>query len=1514
MPLERFLPFVRRWFEETYGEPTCPQREGWAAIADGHHTLIVAPTGSGKTLAAFLWTLDHLHRLALERRLEDRVYVIYVSPLRALNNDIEKNLRQPLAGIRAGAEAGGHALPEVRVAVRTGDTLAPARRAMTRRPPHVLITTPESLYILLTSEKFRPALAGTRFVIVDEVHALLSNKRGAHLALSLERLAALAGDGIQRIGCSATVRPVEEALRFLVGAGRRGAIVDAGFSREMELEVVTPVVDFLTAQSDTVWDALIQQLAEWVAAHRTTLVFTPSRRSAERLARNLNERLPDGGVMAHHGSLSRRARLEAEDRLKRGDLRALVATSSLELGIDVGAIDLVVQVQSPRNIAAALQRVGRAGHLLTRVSKGKIIATKGDELVEAAAVVRAIRERQLDRQAMPEAPLDVLAQQIVACVATEPWEVDALHALVRRAAPYASLAMEEFLAVVRSLADPLPAEVKGVAPRVLWDRVNNRLHPRRGSRLLALTSGGTIPDSGLYDVYVADTDLKVGTLDEEFVTESLPGDVFLLGSHPWRIAKVRADRVLVEDARGMSPTVPFWKGEHPSRSYDLGVLVGRLRREAAARVGEPDFEPWAAATFGLSPMAASALRAWIAKGRELLDGVPDDQTVVVESFSDEMGGRHAMIHSVFGMRVNGAWGIVLREALRQRFGLIAETSHVDDGVLLSFAPGQVPPAPGRLPFLVPPEDVDALLGRGLIGSPLFTTRFRHAAVRALFIARMVRGQRTPAWLQRLKADALMEAVGGQAEFPVVAETLRECFNDALDVPHLKEILTRLRQGGMQARHVDTPMPSPFVYPLLLAWDWAYLDAGHAEERRSDAVVMRKAWHAPAGPLQPEVVAAVVAELQKTAPERRARDANELAGLLEELGDLTGAEVAERVTADPRALLDALAAEGRVRVIELASGRRAWISTVEAPMYAAIGALLAPGDLARFADQDSSARLDDLGPRLATGDSRSRSARTADCSSPGNAGPFGAAAPDPRALERILLRAVRTRGPVRPAELAQRYDAAEADVAGVLEVAEARGALRKLPDGAYVHVAVLDEIQRRQAHARRVVRAIASPDTFAAAVQRRQHVHPDHRLAGPPGLLAAIEPLQGEDFPLKFWEQELLPARLEGYEAGWLDQLGLSGDIVWTPFEGRAGRVGVALRDNLGWLKSPHEESNPSASRAAGHGAGAVSEPPQTKADGPSTSRAAGHGAGAVPEPAQTKAILRHLELRGASFVQEIARAVKLDSAAVLAALWELFWAGLVTPDSFQAIRRGPEPAEPRRDRRRRYRPAGLPLASGGRWSAFAPEEPIPTEEREEAWAHLLLARYGVVSRELARGDWSTLRHTLLRMEYGGEVLRGYFVEGLSGEQYALPEAVRDLEGERRRAEPHVLVNICDPANVWGGVFPLLTRAGTRAAAARLPQNWLITRAGKPVLLAESHGRDLTTLSGWEPADLGGAVRALASVIERPMAYRPVRRLDILSWDGAPIRETEAAAAFIGAGFTADGPRLSWDGYPGPARR
>ncbi|MBI4610055.1 MAG: DEAD/DEAH box helicase [Candidatus Rokubacteria bacterium] len=1462
-----FLPVVAEWFAETYGEPTRPQSEGWAAIAAGHHTLIVAPTGSGKTLAAFLWALDHLYRLGLDGRLEDRVYVVYVSPLKALNNDIEKNLRFPLQGIRERAQARGLSLPELRVAVRTGDTLAPARQAMTRRPPHILITTPESLYILLTAERFRPALTTVQFVIVDEVHALAGSKRGVHLSLSLERLEQLATAPFQRIGCSATVRPLEATARFLTGYAWEGErlvprpcrVVDAGFERKWQLGVVAPVSDFLTAQSDTIWESLYQDLVQWIGEHRTTLVFTPSRRMAERLARALDERLPAGHVAAHHGSLSRRARLEAEERLKRGELRALVATSSLELGIDIGAIDLVVQVQSPRNIAAALQRIGRSGHLLTRESKGRIVVTKGEELVEAAAIVRAIRERELDELRIPREPLDVLAQQVVAAVAAEPWPVPELYRLVRRSACYRDLEVTDFEAVIRGLSDPLPAEVKGAAPRLSWDRANNRLHARRGSRLLAVTSGGTIADAGLYDVVVHGTDVKVGTLDEEFVMESLPGDVFLLGSRAWRLVKVQADRVIVEDAAGMSPTVPFWRGEHPSRSWELALQVGRLRRDAAERLASSDFDAWAMGELSLDPRAASALRAWLAKGQECLGAMPDDSRFVVESFPDDLGGRQVMLHSVFGMRVNGAWGLALREELRRRYGLLPEVSHVDDGILLAFAPGQTPPPPERIPFLVDPEQLDLLLARALIGSPLFTTRFRHSAVRALFIARMVRGKRTPAWLQRLKADALLEAVRGQPDFPLVAETLRECCHDALDLPRLKVILHRLRAGELSVRSAEGVIPSPFTYPLLLAWDWAYLDAGHAEERRSDAVPMLKAWPAAPGALDPEVIDVVEAELQATTPERRPRDANELAVLLEELGDLDDDEVRARLAGDADRCLEALTGERRITRIAFANGRRAWINSNDVELYA------------RRAER----------------------------------------AFQPEALERILLRCLRYRGPMTLATLTDRYGAAEAELRPALQHLESRGLILSGrfrpgdPALQYVHRSVLEEMRRRTLRARRQATSLARPEELQAFLLRWQHCHPDHRLLGAEGLLRVIEPLQGEDFPAAFWEQELLPARLEAYDPAWLDQLGLTGLVVWFPFEpGHPGRLGVALRENLAWLL-PRRTSQPELDERA-------------------------------------KAVLRQLQVRGASFLQDLCRTTGFGAPELLATLWELLWLGLVTTDTFQTVRQAESRRRPpadrspdrlrlpprerpisRREARRRVRERltrrthafGAGTRLPGRWSALAVEDALAPEQQEEEWARLLLSRWGVVSRELARGiEWSRLRGVLTRMEYAGEVLRGYFVEGLSGEQYALEEAVAALKTGTRRTEPLVLANLCDPANLWGSVLPLCRQNGSRLSVSRIPQHAILLRGGAPVLLAAGYGRELIPLAGFTADDLAPAARALQDVLARPPAQRPVRRIEVESWDGRPIRESEAGAALLAAGFYPDGPRLIWDGYPGPRPR
>jgi DEAD/H associated/Helicase conserved C-terminal domain len=971
------------------------------------------------------------------------------------------------------------------------------------------------------------------------------------------------------------------------------------------------------------------------------------------------------------------ARLEAETRLKAGELRALVATSSLELGIDVGAIDLVVQLQSPRNIAAALQRVGRAGHALSRVSKGRIVVTKGEELVEAAAVVQSIGARLLDRVAVPQAPLDVLAQQIVASVAAESLEADALYARLRAAAPYRTLARETFLEVVRAVAEPLPAEVKGAPPRILWDRVNDRLHARRGTRFLALTSGGTIIDAGLYDVYVADTDLKVGTLDEEFVTESLPGDVFLLGSSAWRIAKVRADRVLVEDARGMSPTIPFWKGEHPSRSWDLGVAVRRLRHEAAARLDEPGFEAWAAAEGGLDPRAARALRAWLVKAGEVLAGVPDDAGIVVESFSDEMGGRHTMIHSVFGMRVNGAWGMALREKVRRMFGLQAEAGHVDDGILLSFAPGQVPPVPERLPLLVPPGG-----GRRVprprphrlaaLHEPL-PPRRRAVALHPAADAgpadpglcsaaprrRAHGGGRRPAHLPRRRRDA--------------ARVLRGCPRRAAAQGPARPSARRCHVGAPR-RHAA---PSPFVYPLLLAWDWAYLDAGHAEERRTDTVSMRKAWSVVPGPLQPEIVAAVEAELQKTAPERRARDANELAAILDEVGDLARDEIADRVVADPDGLVAALAAERRIVPVEFASGRRAWSAATDAAFWAG----------------------------LAT-----------------DAG-----------LDRVALRLTRTRGPVTARWLADRYGLPPAEAAASLDRLLARGhpAAGRIPAG--------DGRAAVRAH-RGARRDPAASGARASASAARRHGGGVHGVRAPPAPSA--------------------PGRQTGGAARCARRLRAAAGRGLPPARlgaGSARRARRALRPGVARSPRPRRRDRVDRVRAARR-AGAV----RTGECGASGERGVAAGsereAGGAGRPRQERAAAPAAAGRllragpGPRGGPEHRRCARRPLGVVL---------GRARHTGH--VQRDRRDRRPRRNRRRRpatpARPgARRPAAPAG---AGAMERPrrgrsaLP-EDREEAHAHLLLGRYGVLARELAPGEWASLRHAPahgVRRRGGARLLR-----------------------------------------------------------------------------------------------------------------------------------------------------------------
>ncbi|MBI2461713.1 MAG: DEAD/DEAH box helicase [Candidatus Rokubacteria bacterium] len=959
-PLARFSLPVRTWFSRRFSAPTDPQRAGWPAIASGTHTLITAPTGSGKTLAAFLFSLDHLVQLGERGELTDAVHVLYVSPLKALNNDIARNLAEPLAGIREAARELGVALPERRAAVRTGDTPAPDRTAMARRPPHILITTPESLFILLASERWRAALATVRYLIVDEIHAVAGSKRGVHLSLSLERLAALAETPPLRIGLSATVEPVEEIARFLVGveepegAPRPCRVVDVGRRRDLDLAVVAPLPELGAVATNPVWEATYARLAELILAHRTTLIFAGSRRLAERIAVRLTERLGPGMVAAHHGSLARRQRQEAEARLKAGAIRAIVATGSLELGIDIGAIDLVCQIESPRALATAIQRIGRSGHWLGATPKGRLFALTRDDLLECAALVRALREGRLDRIETPTNCLDVLAQQVVAAAADQEWEAEALYRLVRRSACYRDLPRGDFDGVLAMEADRLPTEPRGVAPRLYWDRLRSRIRGRRGARLAAVTSGGTIPDTTNYDVYLEPAGIKLGEVEEDFAQESMRGDIFTLGNASWRILRVQRGRMVVESAAGLPPTIPFWHGELPGRTAELSGEVSRLRRDLEARLDDPETAAaWLGGVAALEPAAARIAIEYVARQRAAAGVVPTTETLLAERFFDALGGTQVVLHAPFGMRVTRAWGLALAKRICRSFNFEIQSAATDDAILLSLGVRHSFPLETIWRFLAP-ETIEETLVQALLAAPLFETRFRHAAVRALLILRQQGGRRVPAYLQRLRATDLLAACFPAqqacldnraadldipvADHPLVHETLRECLTEALDLGRLRAILEEIRTGAIRTVARELPVPSPFAHKILAAWDYAFLDDAPREERRSRTVQTHRGilgelagQQALDGTLDPAAAGRVAAEVGHLAEGSRARDPDELVELLKEMGPLTAAEVAERADGEAGAWLETLAAEGRVIRAGRGAGEPVWIATEILPL-------------------------------------------------------------------------------------------------------------------------------------------------------------------------------------------------------------------------------------------------------------------------------------------------------------------------------------------------------------------------------------------------------------------------------------------------------------------------------------------------------------------------------------------------------------------------------------------------------
>jgi len=1451
--LAGFHPLVSRWFERRFGTATEPQSQGWPEIQAGRDVLVSAPTGSGKTFAAFLYGLDALFREGVEGELPDETRVLYVSPLKALSNDIEKNLREPLAALKEAALQAGLRPPAIRAAVRTGDTPPSRRQAMLRKPPHLLVTTPESLYLLLTSEKGRKLLAPVRTVIVDEIHALARDKRGAHLALSLERLDALCTASSpeaaaappacgapppgsrrrpQRIGLSATVSPVEEMARFLVGAARVRpdgspdcATVEVGRRRDLDLGIEIPRDELSSVASKEQWGETYDRVAELAREHRTTLVFVNTRRLAERAAHALAERLGESEVAAHHGSLSRSHRLDAEERLKRGDLRVVVATASLELGIDVGAVDLVVQLGSPGAFHVALQRAGRSGHWRGATPKARLFPVSRDELVECAALVRGLRVGRLERMAVPRHPLDVLAQQIVAEAAGEGRAEDDLFRLFRRAWPYRELPREDFDAVVAMLSEGT-ATRRGRSGALLHrDAVHGRVRGRRGARIAALTGGGTIPDNAQYKVVAEPEGAVVGMLDEDFAVESLAGDVFLLGNTSWRIRRIEAGVVRVEDAGGAAPGVPFWNGEAPGRSAELSAEVGRLRADLEPLLADRDGAiVWLAAEGAMPAAGARQAVDYLAAGRAVLGALPTQDTLVAERFFDESGGMQLVLHAPFGARTNRAMGLALRKRFCRTFDFELQAAANDDGVLLSLGSQHSFPLESIFEFLSE-ERVEEVLTQAALQSPMFPVRWRWDATRALALPRVLGGRRVPPNIARMRAEDLLAAVFPLAvgcqdnadlhtgpivppDHPLVKEALHDCLHEAMDLERLEALLARISRGEVRLVARDVAEPSPLAHEILGAKPWAFLDDAPLEERRARAVQLRRALPAAEafgdGALDEAAVREVTAQV---APE--ARDADELHDLLLDLGFLPagvfasdGAQRAEEF-GDPagspgrgagpwRPLFSQLSAAGRASRARL-GGREVWVAAERAGLWRALSAGL--GTEATSLEPDlAPLPSEDVPP------------------SPGDA------------VARTLRGWMPHLGPVTLGGLAARLALPVADLNIALHQLESEGLLLR---GAFLRGepyspgaphwcdrAALARIHRMTlGRLRREIEPVATAD-FVRFLGHWQHAAPGRRLHGLRGVAAVVGQLQGFQAAAGAWEREVLPARIAGYEPGLLDSLCLSGEVAWgrlavTAEPGEAPRrraaptrhapITLALRQDLPWLL-----------------AATAGEPPALGAS--------------------ARRLVELLGRCGACFLPDLAAMTGRLPGEVESALWELVSAGLVTCDGFAGLRALVEPPPPHQRPSRpghgggRWallrpgplvepppgaRPAGA-LAAPGRLPAPAPAGTAPGPRPAaptgpsmlELAARQLLGRWGVVMRDLlaretAAPPWRELLPIYRALEARGELRGGRFVGGFSGEQFALPEAVEALRAVRRAPKEgeRLEISAADPLNLVGILTP-----------------------------------------------------------------------------------------------------------------
>jgi ATP-dependent Lhr-like helicase len=1602
-----FHPAVAQWFRRRFAAPSRAQQLGWPVIAaaarpPGHDVLLCAPTGSGKTLAAFMWAINRLIVEAQAGELRDQVSVLYVSPLKALANDIRLNLEEPLHGVREVAAEMGMTLAPIRAGLRTGDTPANERTAMLRRPPHILVTTPESLFILLTSARFREKLRAVRYIIVDELHAVAGDKRGAHLTLTLERLErtvrAHGAPRPVRIGLSATLNPIETLAAFLAGADvapdgartpRPVRIVRADDKpRELDLAVIAPGPELGALATHPHWDAMYDTVATLIREHRTTLVFTLSRRWAERIALALQKRLGADAVMAHHGSLARAERLAAEQRLKRGELKAIVATASLELGIDVGAVDLVCQIDSPKSISAAIQRIGRSGHSLGATPKGRFFALTIDDLIECAAAVRAIRSGHLDEVEVPLNPLDVAAQQIVA-IATDEDDIaeDELLRLLRSSHSFGTLEPVTMRRLIEEMAAQLPDRIQGAAPKIFYDRVARRVRPRRGARLSAITSGGTIPEAGNYDVVIASEGRKIGDVEEDFAQESARGDVFSLGSMPWKILGISKNRLLVEPAPGMTPSLPFWQTEAAGRSPAMSTEVSTLRREVAAFFSDPatsehpstsrasgdpllsehlslsrersananevggtpdeGISPssasireqaaarWMVSECALDQPAAAQAVAWIRRGLAALGVIPDEKHIVVERFFDGLGGTQIVIHSPFGIRFNRGLGLAIRKRLCQSFDFEIQASAIDDAVLLALNSRHSFPLEDIL-TTVNSRTARPTLVQAMLDAPMFEVRFRHVATRALAIMRSMRGRKVPAWIQRLRTQELITALFPRRnacfenrppaiEIPshyIVGETVRECLEESADADRMDAVLRGLENGAIAARFVDAVPPSVFAHRILLAWDYSFLDDGERANRRSRTVTMNRAMAEDvfreedlSSMISAHAVERVAAEIGGYAPGSTPRNEDELYELVRTHGSIRVTALERQIGGETPALALALERAGRfIRVQVAPASPEALIAAEDLPLFAAAypEANVAPP----FPAQSNASLTPDAMPTAQPDAARI----TLDEAKP--------ITQEDARLE-LVRRALATTVPTTALNIAARLALAPDGIARILATLEAAGVVFR----GYFTTARPLEMANPHRDAFRVANGVAiSPEASEQWCDRyvlerihrqtlnrlRAEVEPcaDHDFAafrlrwmqvgsGLPAnseaVGAVLEQLSGLAFDPAFWERAILPARIHGYRPEHLDLLCLSGD--------------------LRWIATPGGDDSAS-------GESATLDLPTDVAFLPRRKRFQTK-ANAAPADQRSVAVLRCLVAHGAQYLDQVADRAGLSERYTLAALWRLAANGLASNDSFAPLRllsSDPDAARAITDSPRAANGsaassfkhdaalrARLKSSLSGRWSAIenslageadarssgtAGDAAAFDEVREVAT--LLLARNGILTREMLALEslpvtWQTLSFALRRMEYAGTIRRGYFVRALSGEQYALPEALEMLRAARTAAnEPPVAISATDPANPYGVLLPGC--GVTREAA-----NLIVLCAGRFVL-----GLAARALIGGAALDDDSFAAALAAL----MTLRP--KLTIESIDGVPALDSERVPAMAAMRFHSDGRALVFDGLPGPA--